>query len=378
MKTEKSEVITENEINNSDVSSFGGSYYKHEYDRLMQKKLRQREKNRKLTLILGIAMFFTASIVCVSIAFVACIISTAYVKKTPSDSGNGMLGASDSASCTMSPYENVKHGALDKIVQISSERGGQLSGVVITSDGYILTSASEELKNGTLTVNGKHNADFIGMDSNSGIAILKMNVTDTKAAELGKSESLPCNSDVYVVYSKNGENITVKGTVYHGAHGSFGINGVSFENHMYGGAVFDINGRVVGIITGGRGNFANVMSSSSALPLVSQYVRGVWSKDISYGSARVDTLGISVMSVSDAESEKFGLPGGLLIIKCDENALGYKAGLQLNDIIIGVESFAVENADELTELLEHHSGETVSLLVYRNEKYINIGVDIDA
>jgi S1-C subfamily serine protease len=147
---------------------------------------------------------------------------------------------------------------------------------------------------------------------------------------------------------------------------------------MYGAAVFDANGHVVGIVTGGHGSFTDVMSSSDALPFIRKYVRNVLSNGISCDASSVEILGVSVVSVSDDESEKFGLPGGLLVVKCDGESTGENAGLMVNDIIIGVNSFAVENADTLDSLLKDHNGQTVSLLVYRNERYINIGVNVDA
>lgn len=373
MRTEKNEVITEKENSDYDVSSFGSLRYKQEYDRLVQKKQQQREKNFKLTLIFGIAIAFTVCVVCASVAFVACIITTAYHGKG-NDGAVASTASSEALRLSIGEYDSVS----ENVVQISSSTGHQLSGVVITSDGYILTSSSSELKNGKLTVNGEHDAHFVGMDEDQGLAVLKIDSVKTSSVEFGRSEALVKNSDIYLAYRKNGEDMVFKGNIDFDGHGSFGINGIQFDNCMYGAAVFNSNGHVVGIVTGGHGSFADVMSSSDALPFIRRYVRDALSGSVSCNASSVDVLGISVVSVSDDESEKFGLPGGLLVIKCDGESTGAKAGLLTNDIIIGVDSSAVKDADTLDSLLKDHNGQTVSLLVYRNERYVNIGVNVDA
>ena len=48
-----------------------------------------------------------------------------------------------------------------------------------------------------------------------------------------------------------------------------------------------------------------------------------------------------------------------------------------NDIIIGAESFAVNSVEKLDDIVSRYNGKTVSLLVYRNERYININLDVD-
>ncbi len=373
LRTDKNEIITEKENSDHDVSSFGSLRYKQEYDKLVQKKQQQREKSFKLTLIFGIAIAFTVCVVCASVAFVACIITTAY----QNDKNDGAVASTTSLEAlrlAVGEYDIVS----DNIVQISSSMGNQLSGLVITSDGYILTSANQELKNGNLTVNGEYDAHFVGMDEDKGLAVLKIDSVKTSSVEFGKSDALVKNADIYLAYRKNGEDVVFKGNIDFDSHGSFGINGIQFDNCMYGAAVFDANGHVVGIVTGGHGSFTDVMSSSDALPFIRKYVRNVLSNGISCDASSVEILGVSVVSVSDDESEKFGLPGGLLVVKCDGESTGENAGLMVNDIIIGVNSFAVENADTLDSLLKDHNGQTVSLLVYRNERYINIGVNVDA
>ena len=244
-----------------------------------------------------------------------------------------------------------------------------------------MTSASPQLYAGDIKVNCNDkicHASVVGVNENNGIAILKIDVTGNETVKFGYGKDLSDGDEVYISYCNASSTCgVIGGNATDNKSSSFRISNVSFKDYMYGAAVLNDYGVVIGVVTGGDNSGTEAVYASSALPFIKQHVKNSYSSAFANNCQTVDVLGISAISISDRESEIFGLPGGVMVVKCLPQSLSERSGLVCNDIIIGVDSFAVDNVKELEKILSNKKGETVSLLVYRNERYVTIGCQID-
>lgn len=378
MKTENTQLQSENEIKkDSAVSSYGGLQYKREYEQYMQTRSQQSASSLKATIIMAIAMLFTVSVVCTSAVMVAHVVTNGM--------GDTDILTKDGNTVTVSTISNVNDEVLSgfggAVVSVDVGVGDALTGMMITSDGYVLTSASPQLYAESIKVryNGSlSNADVIGINENVGIAVLKTNVENSDTVKFGYGDAMRSGEGVYISYrGKTGESIVACGYVSQSTTDKFEISNISFKNQMYGAAVLNSYGVVIGIVTGGNDAVTEAVYASHALLFVKQHVNNMYSSNFARNCKAIKSLGMSVISVSDNESEIFGLPGGVMVVKCPPLSLAGKSGILCNDIIIGLDSVAVENAEGLEKLLNSKKGETVSLLVYRDERYITVGCQIE-
>ncbi len=379
MKTEREKSIRENQIEkDSTVSSYGGYQYKREYEQYLQARQLQNDKSLKVMVIMAITVFFTMFVVCVSAIIIASVV-------TRDDSNAKGTETSKVGTYGTNPLLNSENHVISSfgnaMVSVDIGKTTGLTGMVITSDGYVLTSASPQLYAGDIKVNCNDkicHASVVGVNENNGIAILKIDVTGNETVKFGYGKDLSDGDEVYISYCNASSTCgVIGGNATDNKSSSFRISNVSFKDYMYGAAVLNDYGVVIGVVTGGDNSGTEAVYASSALPFIKQHVKNSYSSAFANNCQTVDVLGISAISISDRESEIFGLPGGVMVVKCLPQSLSERSGLVCNDIIIGVDSFAVDNIKELEKILSNKKGETVSLLVYRNERYVTIGCQID-
>ena len=255
----------------------------------------------------------------------------------------------------------------------------ELTGIFVTSDGYIVTGGAPclDAENVYVQIAGeKLEANVLGVNKNRNIAVLKVDSKSHTAADFGYGERINIGDEVFVAYNCANGHKVLKGSISVVEGGSVSVSGIGFENVMHGAAVIDGNGRVIGIVTHGNSGSLCAVSSSFAISTIRQFVKDAIQISSSENK-KIEWLGVSVIQVTDDESKRFGLPGGVMILKTERLSLAEHIGLLPNDIIIGAESFAVNSVEKLDDIVSRYNGKTVSLLVYRNERYININLDVD-
>ena len=275
--------------------------------------------------------------------------------------------------------------------QVESGAG---SGVIISSDGYILTCAHvvDGASNITVTINDKdYTATLVGEDTTSDIAVIKIDANGLTPATVGDSDSLKVGQNVMAVGNPLGElGGTVTGGMISALNRSVTIQGSSSVNTMSliqmdasvspgnsGGGLFNMNGELVGIV--------NAKSSSSdaeglgfAIPINDAIKVAQELLENGYVTGR-PYLGITYLAVTDAQTaSQLGVNAyGVYVVEVVKGGPAEKAGLQAGDRIVSVDGTEIASKDDLGTLMQKHTaGDTLSITIAREGQMQTVNVTL--
>jgi serine protease Do len=261
-------------------------------------------------------------------------------------------------------------------------RSGTGSGVIYTEDGYIITNNhvvefADEFEV-TLYDNREFRARLVGRDPNTDMAVIKIDANDLSALEIGNSDEVKVGEWVLAV----GNPFDLTSTVTAGIVSAKGrdINiikgGKPIESFIQtdaavnpgnsGGALVDVNGKLIGInsaIATPTGVFAGY---SFAIPV--NLVKRIADDLLKYGEYRRAYLGVNVATMDTHTAEVVGIPftQGVLISSLDPKGSAAEAGVQENDVVTKANGKNVTTTSELMELIGRSKvGETMTLHVVR-------------
>lgn len=274
---------------------------------------------------------------------------------------------------------------------------GAGSGVIISSNGYILTNnhVVGNAKDGGIKVQLSDTREFkaklIGTDKYTDLAVIKIDASDLQVASFGNSDDVEVGHTVFAF----GAPLGLKSTMTHGIVSALGRNiGIirdeyGIENFIQtdapvnpgnsGGPLIDINGRVVGINTAIATTNARYQGHSFAIPI--NLAKRVASDIIKYGKFRRGFLGIQIKLVDAVTAKAAGLdkPKGVWVESVNKESPADKAGIQYGDIILTVDGKEVNTPQALqTTIASKHPGTTVLLQVWRDKKAIEKKVTLGA
>ena len=275
--------------------------------------------------------------------------------------------------------------------QVESGAG---SGVIISSDGYILTCAHvvDGASNITVTINDKdYTATLVGEDTTSDIAVIKIDADGLTPATVGNSDSLKVGQNVMAVGNPLGElGGTVTGGMISALNRSVTIQGSSSVNTMSliqmdasvspgnsGGGLFNMNGELVGIV--------NAKSSSSdaeglgfAIPINDAIKVAQELLENGYVTGR-PYLGITYLAVTDAQTaQQLGVNAyGVYIVDVTKGGPADQAGLKVGDRIVSVDGSEIAAKDDLGTLMQKHAaGDTLAITVARDGQMQTVNVTL--
>ena len=275
--------------------------------------------------------------------------------------------------------------------QVESGAG---SGVIISSDGYILTCAHvvDGASNITVTINDKdYTATLVGEDTTSDIAVIKIDANGLTPATVGDSDSLKVGQNVMAVGNPLGElGGTVTGGMISALNRSVTIQGTNSTNTMSliqmdasvspgnsGGGLFNMNGELVGIV--------NAKSSSSdaeglgfAIPINDAIKVAQDLLENGYVTGR-PYLGITYLAVTDAQTaSQLGVNAyGVYVVEVVKGGPAEKAGLQAGDRIVSVDGTEIASKDDLGTLMQKHAaGDTLSITIARDGQMQTVNVTL--
>ena len=264
--------------------------------------------------------------------------------------------------------------------QVESGAG---SGVVISSDGYILTCAHvvSGASNITVTIGDTdYPATVVGEDDTSDVAVLKIDATDLTPATVGNSDSLAVGESVLAVGNPLGElGGTVTSGIVSALNRSVTIQGTSSTNTMSliqmdasvspgnsGGGLFNMNGELIGLV--------NAKSSSSdaeglgfAIPINDAIKVAQDLLENGYVSGR-PYMGITYLAVTDAQTAaQLNVNAyGVYVVDVVQGGPADKAGLKTGDRIVSIDGTEIAQKDDLGTLIQQHAaGDTLSITVAR-------------
>jgi serine protease Do len=259
------------------------------------------------------------------------------------------------------------------------------SGVIVTSDGTILTN-NHVVEGATdikvfLSDKREFQAKVIGTDPKTDIAVLKIDATRLPTLPLGDSNQLQVGDLIFAIGDPFGVGETATmGIVSATGRGGFGIE--NYENFIQtdaainpgnsGGAMIDIHGNLVGINTailshGGNGGEGGNEGVGFAIPV--SMAKPVMDQILTHGKVVRGYLGIHIQEVTPELARAFGLKqgGGVLVGDVAPNTPAASAGLKKGDVILQLNGETVNAPNQLqVQIAQFAPGTSVKLQIWRN------------
>jgi serine protease Do len=264
---------------------------------------------------------------------------------------------------------------------------GSGSGVIVSSEGYIVTNnhviddASEiEV---TLNDNSKYTAKIIGTDPSTDIAVLKIEAKNLAPIALGNSDQLRIGEWVLAVGNPFNLTSTVTAGIVSAKARNINLLSdragqatVPIESFIQtdaavnpgnsGGALVNTRGELVGINTAIASQTGSYTGYSFAVPV--NLVQKVMRDLIDYGVVQRGYLGVQISNISQELKEKENLPNlkGVFLAKVIDDGSADKAGLKDGDVILKIGSKEVNSVAELQEEIgKRRPGDKVTVTVRR-------------
>ena len=274
--------------------------------------------------------------------------------------------------------------------QAPRQGGGFGSGFIISEDGYIITNAhvvdnATEIRVG-LNNRREYQAELVGTDPASDIAVLKVDATDLDVVKIGDSDDLKVGEWVLAIGSPFGfEHTATQGIVSALARSlpddtyvPFIQTDVAVNPGNSGGPLFNTDGEVVGVNSQIYSRSGGYQGLSFSIPINVAMSIADQLKD--QGFATRGWLGVAIQNVDQALAESFGLdkPEGALIVQVTDASPADKAGLTSGDIVLEFNGKDVRYSSELPPLVGAVTpGNTVDVLILRDGSEQTIDVTIE-
>ena len=367
-----------------------------------------------VALVLAAAMGFAGGFVGAKYGGSGKVVIQQAAPSAASDSSTGSSGADSTITAASSSgssltTEQVADMVSPSVVVITTEQvvysqwswygqsqveSGAGSGVIISSDGYILTCAHvvDGASSITVTIDDKdYTATLVGEDTTSDVAVIKIDATGLTPATVGDSDSLKVGQSVMAVGNPLGElGGTVTGGMISALNRSVTIQGTSSTNTMSliqmdasvspgnsGGGLFNMSGELVGIV--------NAKSSSSdaeglgfAIPINDAIKVAQQLLENGYVTGR-PYLGITYLGVEDAQTAaQLGVNAyGVYVVEVVKGGPAERAGLQSGDRIVSIDGTEIASKDDLGTLMQKHAaGDTLNITIARNGQMQTVSVTL--
>lgn len=274
------------------------------------------------------------------------------------------------------------------------------SGIIISEDGYILTnnhvvssssnssyyrmSEAQKITVKLYNSDQTYEAKIVGSDSQTDLAIIKIEATGLTPAELGDSNSVkvgefamaignPLGLDSSVtcgiVSAINREVTDEDGNKYIAIQTDAAIN-----SGNSGGALVNSEGKVIGINTlklsgSGVEGIGFAIPISSTLEVTEQLIQ--------YSKVLRPYIGITGRDVTESLSKRYNYPIGIFIAEIEEFSSAEIAGLKIGDVITAADGTPVPTMEKLNEIKNTHKiGDEMVLTIFRNGETLDVNLKL--
>lgn len=266
------------------------------------------------------------------------------------------------------------------------KREGAGSGVIISTDGYIVTNnhvveGADELTV-TLNDNKEYSARIIGTDKTTDLALIKITASNLPALPIGDSDKLKVGEWVLAVGNPFNLNSTVTAGIVSAKARSLGANGIesfiqtdaAINAGNSGGALVNTRGELVGINAMLYSQTGSYSGYGFAIPTT--IMNKVVADLKKYGTVQRGLLGIQGINVNnyyDQQKEQgkeidLGTMEGVYVAKVEEEGSAAEAGLKEGDVITAVDGKEVVKMSELQEYLTNkRPGDKVTVTYLRKK-----------
>ena len=261
---------------------------------------------------------------------------------------------------------------------------GSGSGVIISSDGYIITNnhVIKGARKLEVTLNNKesYEAEVVGIDESTDIALLKIQKIDLPYLPFGDSDHLSVGEWVLAVGNPFNLTSTVTAGIVSAKARDINImnNNKRIESFIQtdaavnpgnsGGALVNTRGNLIGINTAISSQTGSYIGYSFAIP--SNIAKKVIEDILEYGNVQRAYLGINYEELNSVKASEFGVESteGVLITRVLETGAAKEAGLIANDIIVKMDNVKIANFSDLQGYLgSKRPGDQVEVTILRNE-----------
>jgi len=255
------------------------------------------------------------------------------------------------------------------------------SGFIISDDGYILTN--NHVVEGAdkvmvrLIDRREYEAEVIGLDPRSDLALLKIDANNLPVVALAKPNDIDVGEWVMAIGSPFGFDYSVTAgivsatgrTSFRDSYVPFIQTDVAINPGNSGGPLFNLDGEVVGINTIIVTRSGGYMGLSFAIPM--SVAMNVAEQLKANGQVSRGWLGVGIQDISRQLAESFGLKhaAGALVASVVADSPAEQAGLEVSDIITEFDGHKVELSSELPHLVGRTKADSnVKVVVFRNGK----------
>lgn len=257
------------------------------------------------------------------------------------------------------------------------------SGVIVDAErGYVLTNhhvikGADEIEV-TLQDRRRFEAELVGSDEGTDIALLRIGADDLTDLPLGDSEAVRVGDFVLAIGNPFGLGQTVTSGIV-SALGRSGINVDGYEDFIQtdasinpgnsGGALVDIDGNLIGINTAIIAPSGGNVGIGFAVPVV--MAEAVMDQLLEYGEVRRGRLGITIQDVTPELAEALDLrtPEGAVVTQVQPGSAAEEAGLNAGDVVIAVDGTRIVNSSDLRNRIGLTPvGDDIEMTVMRDGK----------
>ncbi|HEX5467936.1 MAG TPA: trypsin-like peptidase domain-containing protein [Gaiellaceae bacterium] len=304
--------------------------------------------------------------------------------------------ANDSALSVSALYDRVHQGVVT--IRVETPQGQALgSGFVIDDQGHVVTndhvvagatSISVEFADGST-----HDAQLVGTDASTDIAVIKVSVPSSELQPLSLSDSsaVQVGDAVVAIGSPLGLNETVTSGIVSALHrtitspNNFSINDAiqtdaAINHGNSGGPLLDLQGHVIGINSQIESDSGGNDGIGFAVP--SNTVKSVVSQLLASGKVEHAYLGVGIATITDALSSQLGLPAGVEVTQVAPGGPAAHASLKAadattivggqefptgGDVITAVDGRKISTSEELQSAIgSKKPGDTITLTYSRD------------
>ncbi len=262
------------------------------------------------------------------------------------------------------------------------------SGVIVSSDGYILTNNHVINDADSIYVrlydDRRLVAKVIGADPKTDVAVLRIKADNLPYIDIGNSDSIQVGEIVLAIGSPMSENLAY--TVTQGiisAKGRSNVGLTYYEDFIQtdaainpgnsGGPLIDLDGRLIGINTAIISRSGGYMGLGFSVP--SNLAMHVMNSLIKEGRVVRGWLGVNIQNINDQIGHALGLNEiyGALVGDVLHDSPAEKAGLKSGDVILAIDGEKVQNASQLSNHISSLTpGTSVTLTVMRDAQKIDL------
>lgn len=269
------------------------------------------------------------------------------------------------------------------------------TGIVLSEDGYILTNfhviEDAYVKGAAICVitydGAEHEAEVVGVETDSDLAVLKIEADGLTAAPIGDSASLRVGQTIYAVGNPLGEltytmtsgivsaldrNVTTDVNV---TVNMFQID-AAVNNGNSGGPVFNAYGQVIGVVTAKYSQYG-MEGLGFAIPVDDACRIACDLVEKGYVSGKA-YLGLTLATISPSVAKYYDLVQGVFVYDVEEGSCAEAAGLRSGDIITAIDGETITTSNELAQTVkEYHAGDSAELTIVRDQECAEVTVVFD-